>query len=525
MNATHYWAKYAKGGEDDGSEAGGLGRGMGTALGAAGGLSLGAGAVLAMRPGLRAHLYQNIRGIGRGGARAREAAAKLDDGALETADEILASLKARGVDPSKARIAVVGTGGTGKSTMRRALQERGKLDGIDLDLHNTGVEAAKGRGLTKYFAKQKGGNIAEGTVAEQTHLLSQVSPDKFDAIVHLRRNTSDIHDDLLKRRRGAWQRDYYDYDKVDRSVRTGVQSAGGDKVLESGIASLYVPKPGGRFAGDADLANQLKSKGLPVTGDRMRDIQTLAEGRAARSGSPMNYMRLGRMAGDASLVAGGGILGGLGANQVMKKSKDTTDETEAEGMKLLNAVEKRASDGSSVKIRRVDTGDGGFNEYAQEVLDARGRARARAAFKAMSEDERREVTDHIPVSSAVTGGSLGGSLGALVGALAISEKDLRSSAAKKTPGRAYLRVMRRPALGLGAGMAAGSAIGYTLGDKEREKRVRTGTFEDRPDTVTGARALSKLYEKQEAADVEKEFAKAASDSVLLMGLYGWSRGL
>ena len=183
--------------------------------------SLGAlGATVAARKGLRVHTADFFKSLfGKGGGRAREMTMGIPKEVQDQATKILSSLRKQGVDPSKVRIGVSGTGGTGKTTLSRALAQQANIKHIKLDVKKS--SSMKG-GHDAYLTRNK---PAPGTVLDQTHLFTQANPDKhFDVLIHLERPTGRIVKDLIKRRRGAHQASLYDYGKLHKDIKTGFES-------------------------------------------------------------------------------------------------------------------------------------------------------------------------------------------------------------------------------------------------------------------------------------------------------------
>lgn len=259
----------------------------GVAAGGLLGLSAGAGLVLARRPGLAKDVLNSLKSIGRGGARAAERSSALPIGAVENSKRILEQMQAAGLDPASARIAVAAAGGTGKSTLSRALGQEGKLKVTDLDTAKGMRNYLRGRDLRGYLTKN---TPQRGNVYEQTHLITQVGAEPFDAVIHLEKPYEEVQKQLMGRGRGAWQRDYYDYPMLQKDIRDAYERAGGENVIIAPGISLRVAPKGG-----------FKN--------------------TATSSTPLMYMKKGRIALDAGTALGGAATGGYVGHRLTRKEE------------------------------------------------------------------------------------------------------------------------------------------------------------------------------------------------------------
>jgi hypothetical protein len=177
-----------------------------------------------------------------------------------------------------------------------------------------------GRRLDKYVARH---GIREGVIAEQTHLLNQVSPDMFDALVHIAKPDKDVRSQILRRGRGAWQLDAFDYPRVRKSVEAGFSHTRGDSVPVVPGVNVKV-RPAGGFNGNDVLMHKLRSLGVDPAGmTREQMVQSAVLGKAyTGSGGVTPYLRTGPVAG--SLLAA--AAGGGGAYALTQMPRETTDE-------------------------------------------------------------------------------------------------------------------------------------------------------------------------------------------------------
>lgn len=283
----------------------------GAGLGAA---ALTAGAIALARPGLRRNISAYLRGIGRGGARGLERSNALPRSARRQAQQLADHLRAQGLDPAKARIAIAGTGGTGKSTLARGLAAE---LGMKTKFLDDVAHAPQGRDFTRYFRRNP---VPRGYIAEQTHLLNQVDPNKFDAIIRVHRPMDTIRRQILGRGRGAAQLEIYDYDRLHESIRTAFNATSG-KVHHVGQFVDVKTKPRGGFQAAKKLREEIAARGLVVPPHASREdlVYMAAHGHMPFGKSVVPYVRKTRIAGAAGLVASGGGAGAIGAHEAMKR--------------------------------------------------------------------------------------------------------------------------------------------------------------------------------------------------------------
>ncbi len=287
-------------------------------LGAVTGGVLGAGAVALRGKGVRANLMAELRNFGKGGARAAElnrAQRGLPPQAVAQAKAIADMLRAQGIDPRTAKIGIGATGGTGKSTMARALSQELGMTHIEGD--NVG-KSLFGRDLVSHFKKNP---IAGGSIVEQSHLLTQLDPDHFDAIIHLEKPWKEIEKQLLSRGRGAAQRDFYDTKRVQRAIRAGFDHTEGPAhTITEGVRLKIKPQEG--FKADTHLNAELSRRGVavPDSMDRQARLQSLATNEPVSLPGLLPYFHQSRFAGIGAGAAAGGVASAGATNYIMQNS-------------------------------------------------------------------------------------------------------------------------------------------------------------------------------------------------------------
>ncbi len=287
-------------------------------LGAGGavlGLGAGAAAVLARRPGLRQSMLASLKGAFRGGARAVEGRAGLHGGSKDQAKAVASALMSHGLNPAEARLGLAGAGGTGKSTLSRALAERTGIKAMPMD---------KGKGLwpSRTLKRLLSKGTPAGTIAEQTHLLTEVNPDKFDAILHVEKPLKRVRKQLLSRGRGAWQQDYYDMPGIQKAIRKAFDSADGKLVQVADGVQMKI-KTGPSFRSNENLARELRErgfgKGQVKNLSRAAKINLLTRGTTGEGAK--SFLRKGRIAGDVATVLTGSAAGGFGGAALSERRR------------------------------------------------------------------------------------------------------------------------------------------------------------------------------------------------------------
>jgi hypothetical protein len=228
---------------------------------------------------------------------------ELIQGARRTAQELLAA----GVDPSKARIAIAGTGGTGKSTLAKELAKELAMRHRDLDW-----EVPADKHFSGLATAQKDLRLGKGEILEQIHLINNLDPDKFDALVRVHKPLPQVRKQLLARGRGAMQGSFTDYPKLQAAVQKGFEATKGQVIRTSKDVDLKIKPPGG-FQADRILNRELRQKGIDPRGlERHQKVLSAVEGRKVqlgKGGGHHSYMRVGPFARLAASAAAGALGG------------------------------------------------------------------------------------------------------------------------------------------------------------------------------------------------------------------------
>jgi len=287
---------------------------IGAGLGAG---ALGAGAFALSRPGMRRQMLYDLKHLGaKGGGHAVERAKALPQQAIDEAKQVADFLRSKGIDPKTARIGISGTGGTGKTTLARGLSEHLGMNPLMMD--DVG-KSISGRDLTSYVRKNP---IAPGTVAEQTHLLHQVDPDKFDAIIRVHKPMEQVKQQLLDRGRGAQQLDLYDYDRLHKTIETAFKGTAGE--VHDVLPHVQIKfRPEGGFQGQQILSDMARAKGVDPTGIKRRSELAYAAAHGKKSVTPgiLPYVRMGNVGAGVGITAGAGLGGGMLAHHLQKPSQ------------------------------------------------------------------------------------------------------------------------------------------------------------------------------------------------------------
>jgi dephospho-CoA kinase len=198
-------------------------------------------------------------------------------------------LEAAGIDPSQARIAVSGAGSTGKSTVAKEIADELGLTHRDLDW-----EVSKLTHLLGLARAQRKMQFAPGTVAEQIHLVNNVNPDLFDAIIRVHRAPKEVAEQALKRGRGAFQLAAMDYPRLHSAIEAGFKHTEGPIArVGKGIESKVRPPEG--FQSEALLDEALQRLGINPEGlKRHQKILSLVKERRTRAigGGNLPYMKM-----------------------------------------------------------------------------------------------------------------------------------------------------------------------------------------------------------------------------------------
>jgi hypothetical protein len=175
-----------------------------------------------------------------------------------------------------------------------------------------------GRDLLSHFNKNP---IAGGSVVEQSHLLNQLNPDQFDAILHLEKPMKQIEEQLLKRGRGAAQRDFYANRRVQTAIRHAFDHTEGAAHEIAGGMRLKI-RPEGGFQADRHLDSALAARGIsvPASMDRQSKLQSLTVNGQVSLPGLLPYLHKSRF---AAVGAGGAVGGaaGYGATNYLMQNK------------------------------------------------------------------------------------------------------------------------------------------------------------------------------------------------------------
>lgn len=278
-----------------------------TGLGVAG---LTAAGIVGAMPGLRREAWYAMKRLAGKVPRDPGLGQPVPEYARKTAKEILRQVRSAGVPLHEARIAVSGIGGSGKSTIARALAEQMKTQAHELDVvRNTFL---KGKRLEDYIKKTP---VTAGSVFEQTHLLNKVDPRNFNVAVRVTTPVSRTKEQLLKRQRGAWQYDLYNINKLDKAVQAAHSTLGGKQLRGVGNVEIRVGTGNNAFS-DKALRSGLRSRGVSPDGlSREEQIQSLISGRRVAGAPGMQYLRQRRVVGLASAPIVAGTLAGLASRE------------------------------------------------------------------------------------------------------------------------------------------------------------------------------------------------------------------
>jgi uncharacterized membrane protein len=204
------------------------------------------------------------------------------------ARQVREQLEAKGLDPSKARIAVSGAGSTGKSTVAREIADELGLKHRDLDW-----EVSKLTHLLGLSRAQRKMRFAPGTVAEQIHLTNNVNPDLFDAIVRVHRAPEQVARQAIERGRGAFQLAAMDYPRLHGAIEAGFKHTEGPAVRIGKGIEMKVHPTGG-FKSDVHLDAALQELGINPEGlKRHQKILSLVMEKKHRGlgGGNLPYMK------------------------------------------------------------------------------------------------------------------------------------------------------------------------------------------------------------------------------------------
>ena len=163
----------------------------GKGLATAGTVALGMAAAM---PGLRREMWYALKRVAGKVPRDPGFGEAVPEYARATAKEIVKQVRKAGIPLDQARIGVSGIGGSGKSTIARALAEQMGTKAHELDIVKGSLLG--GKRLGDYIKKTP---VTNRSVFEQTHLLNKVSPSNFNVAVRVTTPVERTRQQLLKR--------------------------------------------------------------------------------------------------------------------------------------------------------------------------------------------------------------------------------------------------------------------------------------------------------------------------------------
>lgn len=274
----------------------------GKGLATTGAVALGMAAAM---PGLRREMWYALKRVAGKVPRDPGLGAPVPEYARTTAKEIIKQVRKAGIPLDQARIGVSGIGGSGKSTIARAIAEQMGTKAHELDI--VGGSLLKGKRLGDYIKKTP---VTNRSVFEQTHLLNKVSPQNFNVAIRVTTPVEKTMQQLLARQRGAFQHDLYNIGKLDKVVRAAHETMGGKKLKGVGNVEIRVGTVKQPFS-DKALRDGLRMKGIDPSGKtREEQLQSLVAGRSVSGAPGLHYLRKRRIAALVGIPAAAGIAAG-----------------------------------------------------------------------------------------------------------------------------------------------------------------------------------------------------------------------
>ena len=338
------------------------------------GLGIGAAAAitLARRPGLRAHFkakYNTLFSSGEEKALAKlHISSKIPEASIQNARRMIRDLKRQGYTTAqikKMRIGVVGSTGSGKSSLARAIEQELGATRMSLDEFISYNPLRAGNVNIDAAIKAKGG-VKPGTVVEQSQLLHTGDPSHFDVIMKIERPAEDVKRGLIERGHAAVTADYVNISKAQTTVNEAFNAIGGKRRrLGQGVEMIVKPR-GGKTAETLRL-ERARELGLNIEEfSRMskRDqIQSLAN-RANRAGQSFrSHISSGALSQDLSIAGGLAVTGGA-AGGYMSKESSARDRIDAVMSQIDAHLEKRAFSGAAATAAIGAIGGGAIGALA-----------------------------------------------------------------------------------------------------------------------------------------------------------------
>lgn len=281
------------------------------------GLATAAGLTLAKK-GVRAHLRAKLKGMQSGSA--DQAASAMNMASTEVpqfarnhANDIMSALRRRGYKPqdlSKMKIGLVGTGGTGKSSLALALTEKADLRHLNVDSYISTRLGSMGN-VDVARAMNKPGVTKPGTIVDQVQILHGAEVGNFDMIIKVKRDAADIVDDLYNRGHYGFVADYTDIRKAQKLVDDAFDLSGGSRLKVNDNIELTlnphtdVAKAERILRAEALGFNLRKFKSL----NQRDQLISISEGKLVKGKSWRATISKGKLERDTA-ITGAVILGG-----------------------------------------------------------------------------------------------------------------------------------------------------------------------------------------------------------------------
>ena len=256
-------------------------------------------------------LAHQIKSVGKGGSRVVASSSELPRTAIQDAKAIRVALKRAGINPRRAKVGIIATPGTGKSTMARALEQELGVTSINLDKAKSSLRGDRAR---SYIKTRYGGEVPSGSVLEQTHMPHTYDMDQFDVVIKLERDASEVRRSILKRGKGAAQTDYINYKTLQGEINESFNSLNGRHVKTRGGVDIKIRGKGG-FQSQRGRVERARELGLDVERfEKLTQAQQLASldrGKIVKPYGIANSLETGKILTDTALVTGGAAGGAM----------------------------------------------------------------------------------------------------------------------------------------------------------------------------------------------------------------------